>query len=110
MAEVLVLVDHANGEVKKPAAEMLTIARRLGEPSAVFIGPGAETATDLLARYGARRSTPSPTRPRSSTSSPPQAEILAQLVQEKQPAAVLIRAAPPARRSVRAWPSRPSRV
>ena len=44
MAEVLVLIDHANGEVKKPAAEMLTIARRLGEPSAVFIGPGAETA------------------------------------------------------------------
>ena len=45
MAEVLVLVDHANGEVKKPAAEMLTIARRLGEPSAVFIGPGAETVS-----------------------------------------------------------------
>lgn len=55
MAEVLVLVDHANGEVKKPAAEMLTIARRLGEPSAVFIGPGAETAKDLLARYGAEK-------------------------------------------------------
>ena len=35
MAEVLVLVDHAQGVVKKPAAEMLTIARRLGEEDAV---------------------------------------------------------------------------
>lgn len=90
MAEVLVLVDHANGEVKKPAAEMLTIARRLGEPSAVFIGPGAETAKDLLARYGAEKiySVSDPAALESLVA--PQAEILAQLVQEKQPAAVLI--------------------
>ena len=90
MAEVLVLVDHANGEVKKPAAEMLTIARRLGEPSAVFIGPGAETATDLLARYGAEKiyAVSDPAALESLVA--PQAEILAQLVQEKQPAAVLI--------------------
>ncbi len=39
--EVLVLIDHADGEVKKPTYELLTIARRLGEPSAVFIGTGA---------------------------------------------------------------------
>ncbi|CAM4038720.1 electron transfer flavoprotein subunit alpha/FixB family protein [Janibacter anophelis] len=90
MAEVLVLVDHANGEVKKPAAEMLTIARRLGEPSAVFIGPGAETAKDLLARYGAEKiySVSDPAALEHLVA--PQAEILAQLVQEKQPAAVLI--------------------
>ena len=90
MAEVLVLVDHANGEVKKPAAEMLTIARRLGEPSAVFIGPGAETAKDLLARYGAEKiySVSDPAALESLVA--PQAEVLAQLVQEKQPAAVLI--------------------
>ncbi len=90
MAEVLVLVDHANGEVKKPAAEMLTIARRLGEPSAVFIGPGADTAKDLLARYGAEKvyAVSDPAALESLVA--PQAEILAQLVQEKQPAAVLI--------------------
>ena len=90
MAEVLVLVDHTNGAVKKPAAEMLTIARRLGEPSAVFIGPGAETAKDLLARYGAEKiySVSDPAALASLVA--PQAEILAQLVQEKQPAAVLI--------------------
>ena len=90
MAEVLVLVDHAQGVVKKPAAEMLTIARRLGEPTAVFIGPGAETAKDLLARYGAEKIV--------SVSDPsvgeylvaPQAEILAQLVEAGDVAAVLI--------------------
>ncbi|MGO1167945.1 MAG: electron transfer flavoprotein subunit alpha/FixB family protein [Janibacter sp.] len=90
MAEVLVLVDHANGEVKKPAAEMLTIARRLGEPSAVFIGPGAETAKDLLARYGAEKVYSVSDAAALESLVAPQAEILAQLVQEKQPAAVLI--------------------
>ncbi len=90
MAEVLVLVDHAQGVVKKPAAEMLTIARRLGEPTAVFIGPGAETAKDLLARYGAEKII--------SVSDPavgeylvaPQAEVLAQIVEASKPVAVLI--------------------
>ncbi|WP_068262411.1 electron transfer flavoprotein subunit alpha/FixB family protein [Janibacter limosus] len=90
MAEVLVLIDHANGEVKKPAAEMLTIARRLGEPSAVFIGPGAETAKDLLARYGADKIYAVSDPAALENLVAPQAEILAQLVQEKQPAAVLI--------------------
>lgn len=90
MAEVLVLVDHANGEVKKPAAEMLTIARRLGEPSAVFIGPGADTAKDLLARYGAEKIYAVSDPAALEHLVAPQAEVLAQLVQEKQPAAVLI--------------------
>ena len=41
MSEVLVLVDcdkSADGKVTKPTLELLTIARRLGEPSAVVIG------------------------------------------------------------------------
>ena len=38
MSEVLVLVDHLDGAVRKPTYELLTIAKRLGEPSAVFIG------------------------------------------------------------------------
>ena len=39
MAEVLVLVEHTDGEVKKVTFELLTIAARLGEPSAVLVGP-----------------------------------------------------------------------
>jgi electron transfer flavoprotein alpha subunit len=55
MSEILVVVDHAEGAVKKPTYEMLTLAARLGEPSAVFIGPrakGAEVA-DAVKKYGA---------------------------------------------------------
>ena len=32
MAEVLVLVDHVDGQVRKSTAEALTAAARLGEP------------------------------------------------------------------------------
>ena len=38
MSEVLVLVDHVDGQVRKTTSEMLTLAARLGEPSAVVIG------------------------------------------------------------------------
>ena len=55
MAEILVLVDHVDGAVRKPTLELLTIARRLGEPSAVFLGSGAANATETLARYGAAK-------------------------------------------------------
>src|SRR5256885_6203892 len=57
MSEVLVLVEHADGEVKKVTYELLTAARQLGEPAAVVVGaPG--TATKLresLAGYGAAK-------------------------------------------------------
>ena len=52
MSEVLVLVDHVDGEVRKTTAELLTLATRLGEPSAVFIGDGFDAAKDYLAKYG----------------------------------------------------------
>ncbi|MEV0636092.1 electron transfer flavoprotein subunit alpha/FixB family protein [Streptomyces sp. NPDC050619] len=55
MAEILVLVDHVDGAVRKPTLELLTLARRLGEPSAVLLGPGADTAAEALGRYGARK-------------------------------------------------------
>ena len=53
MAEVLVLVDHTDGRLRKATAELLTIARRLGEPSAVHIGVGAEKAQVTLANLQA---------------------------------------------------------
>ncbi|MFI6849194.1 electron transfer flavoprotein subunit alpha/FixB family protein [Kitasatospora sp. NBC_00085] len=51
MAEILVLVDHADGVVRKPALELLTLARRIGEPSAVVLGAGA-AAADIAAKVG----------------------------------------------------------
>ncbi|MGP3981730.1 electron transfer flavoprotein subunit alpha/FixB family protein [Streptomyces sp. KR80] len=53
MAEVLVYVDHVDGAVRKPTLELLTIARRIGEPVAVFLGAGADAAAATLAEYGA---------------------------------------------------------
>ena len=55
MNEVLVLVDHVDGTVRKTTTEMLTIARRLGHPSAVFVGELAEDAARTLGRYGAEK-------------------------------------------------------
>jgi electron transfer flavoprotein alpha subunit len=53
MSQVLVLVDHIDGAVRKTTLELLTIAQRLGEPAAVFIGKGFENAAATLAEFGA---------------------------------------------------------
>ncbi|MFD8921758.1 electron transfer flavoprotein subunit alpha/FixB family protein [Streptomyces sp. NPDC059569] len=53
MTEVLVYVDHVDGAVRKPTLELLTLARRLGEPVAVALGPGAENTAPALAEHGA---------------------------------------------------------
>ncbi|ARZ66324.1 electron transfer flavoprotein subunit alpha [Streptomyces albireticuli] len=53
MAEVLVYVDHVDGAVRKPTLELLTLARRIGEPVAVHLGAGADAAARTLAEYGA---------------------------------------------------------
>ncbi len=90
MAEVLVLVDHANGTVRKTTAELLTIARRLGEPSAVFVGEGFEAAKEMLARYGAEKIYRVESSDVTDYLVAPQAEVLAQLVASASPAAVLI--------------------
>jgi electron transfer flavoprotein alpha subunit len=90
MAEVLVLVDHANGEVRKTTAELLTIARRLGEPSAVFIGDGVDAAKAALAKYGAEKVYTVSGDEVTGYLVAPQAEVLAALVEQTSPAAVLI--------------------
>ncbi|MCD0483797.1 electron transfer flavoprotein subunit alpha/FixB family protein [Streptacidiphilus sp. ASG 303] len=51
MGEILVLVDHVDGQIRKPALELLTLARRIGEPSAVVLGAGA-AAADIAAKAG----------------------------------------------------------
>lgn len=90
MAEVLVLVDHANGTVRKTTSELLTIARRLGEPSAVFVGDGFDAARETLAKYGAEKVYRVESADVTDFLVAPQAEMLAQLVEKTSPAAVLI--------------------
>jgi electron transfer flavoprotein alpha subunit len=91
MAEVLVLAEHDSaGEVKKVTGELLTAARRIGEPSVVWTGPGAEAAQPRLAEYGAVKVYAADSADFGSYVVAPAAELLAQLVSEKSPAAVLV--------------------
>jgi len=90
MAEVLVLVEQAGGEVKKVTLELLTAAARLGEPSAVWTGPGAEGGRERLAEYGAARVYVADAADLADYVVAPKAELLAQLVADKSPAAVLV--------------------
>ncbi len=90
MSEVLVLVDHVDGTVRKSTLELLTIARRLGEPSAVFIGPEVANAREVLARYGAQKVYRAESPELTDYLVAPRAELLAQLVASASPAAVLI--------------------
>ncbi|MEU9870004.1 electron transfer flavoprotein subunit alpha/FixB family protein [Actinomadura sp. NPDC048021] len=92
MAEILVLVDHVDGEVKKVTLELLTLANRLGEAAAVWVGPGYENAKDRLAEYGAGKVYVAADEELASYVVAPKAALLAQLVSEKSPAAVLVAA------------------
>jgi len=94
MAEVLVLVDHVDGAVRKTTSELLTIARRLGEPSAVLIGPGFDSARDTLAKFGAEKVYRVESADIGDYLVAPKAEVLAQLVGSASPAAVLISSSP----------------
>ncbi|MFF2773257.1 electron transfer flavoprotein subunit alpha/FixB family protein, partial [Streptomyces bacillaris] len=55
MADVLVLVDHVDGAVRKPTLELLTLARRIGDPVALALGAGAEATAGVLGEHGAVR-------------------------------------------------------
>lgn len=52
MSEILVLVDHVAGQVTKVGIELLTLARQLGEPTALFVGVGIDAALPTLGEYG----------------------------------------------------------
>jgi electron transfer flavoprotein alpha subunit len=90
MAEVLVLVDHVDGAVRKTTLELLTIAARLGEPSAVFLGDGLEQARSVLGEYGAGTVYTVGAAELGDFLVAPKAEVLARLVEQTTPAAVLI--------------------
>jgi electron transfer flavoprotein alpha subunit len=94
MAEVLVLVDHIDGGVRKTTSELLTIARRLGEPSAVFVGTGFDAARQTLAEYGAEKIYRVESADIAEFLVAPTAEVLASLVASASPAAVLITSSP----------------
>lgn len=91
MAEVLVLVDHVDGQVKKVTTELLTAARRIGEPAAVWVGEGAESGKATLAEFGAEKVYVAPAEVNDYVVAP-KAELLAKLAQDKGAAAILVSA------------------
>jgi electron transfer flavoprotein alpha subunit len=92
MAEVLVLVKLSAGKVTKATLEALTIARTLGEPSAVVVGaPGvAATVTDKLGEYGAAKVYVAESDELKNYLVTPKVAVMEKLVREVSPAAVLI--------------------
>jgi electron transfer flavoprotein alpha subunit len=90
MAEILVLAEHDGETVKKVTCELLTLARRFGEPSVVWTGPGAEAGQERLAEFGAATVYVAADEDLDSYVVAPKAELLAKLVAEKSPAAVLV--------------------
>jgi electron transfer flavoprotein alpha subunit len=91
MTEVLVVVDStADGAVGKPTLELLTIARRLGEPSAVLVAGDPGTASETLAKYGAEKVYVVDDADTKDYLVAPTAEVLAHLVEQTSPAAVLL--------------------
>ena len=92
MAEVLVLVDHVEGEVRKSTFELLTAARAVGEPSAVVVAGQGEAAklTSALAANGAEKIYVAETDRTDFLT--PQVDVLASLIESAAPAAVLLSA------------------
>jgi len=91
MSEVLVVIDHADGVVKKPTYELLTIARRLGEPSAVFFGAAgqADAVAEKVKAYGAEKVYVIDDAELKGYLVAPKAEAMQQLAEKTSPAVIL---------------------
>src|SRR6266699_2294290 len=90
MAEILVLAEHDGETVKKVTLELVTLARRFGEPAVVWTGSGAEPAQARLAEYGAAKVYVASGPEFDDYVVAPKAELLAELASQKSPAAVLV--------------------
>jgi electron transfer flavoprotein alpha subunit len=92
MAEVLVLVEHAEGALKKVTSELITAARVLGEPAAVVVGkPGtAAPLVDGLKTAGAAKIYVAESDAAENYIITPVVDVLAALAESATPAAVLL--------------------
>ena len=94
MTEVLVLVEHAGGEIKKVTYELLTAARSLGDPAAVVAGaPGtASKLSDGLKAYGAEKIYVAESDEVDGYQGAAQVAVLESLIESVDPVAVFIAA------------------
>lgn len=94
MAEVLVLVEHAEGALKKVTSELITAARALGEPAAVVVGASGTAAplVDGLKEAGAEKIYVAESDVAENYLITPYVDVLASLAESNAPAAVLLAA------------------
>jgi len=88
MANVLVLIQSEGGQPTKPTLSLLTLARRLGEPSAVVFG--AEVDLEMLGRYGASTVYQFEGAEYADYLVTPKAQALTALVADTRPVAMLV--------------------
>jgi electron transfer flavoprotein alpha subunit len=94
MPDVVGVTELSDGRPTKPTLELLTLARRLGEPVAVVLGDGASDAAARLGEYGAARVLSVVDEAFSSYLFAPKSEALDQVVRAVDAAAVLISSTP----------------
>jgi electron transfer flavoprotein alpha subunit len=94
MAEVLVLIEHAEGAPKKVSLELLTAAKALGSPSAVVVGTPAtaEPLVGALKAGGAEKIYVAEADYVDDYLLVPQIDVLASLVESASPSGVLLAA------------------
>ena len=94
MPVVLVVTELADGKPTKSALDLLTLARRLGDPVAVVLSGGPEGAAEQLGQYGATRVLFVADPSLLDCLVAPKAEAVTQVAEAESPAAVLISATP----------------
>jgi electron transfer flavoprotein alpha subunit len=94
MSEVLIVAEQADSNVSKPTLELLTLARRLGEPVAVVFGETDDAITKTLGEYGATRVVFVADSSVTEYLVAPKAEALGQIAASVDPVAILISSTP----------------
>lgn len=92
MAQVLVVIETTEGAVTRPALELLTLARRIGDPVALVLGPGDVAAK--LGEYGAGSVLVADDPTFAEFLVGPKVDAVAAAVRQVQPAAVFLTSTP----------------
>ena len=94
MSEILVLAELTPSGVRKATLELLTIARRLGEPAALVCGGATDDVVATLGEYGATTVYAVDAPEIEQFLSLPKAEASSRSCSGRQPAAILVTSGP----------------
>jgi electron transfer flavoprotein alpha subunit len=90
----LVLVEQSDGTPLKSTLELLTLARRLGDPAAVVYGEAAPALVENLGRYGATTVYAADPSAGDAHPNPAVADVVVAVAERTSPAAVLLTSGP----------------